>query len=1075
MPLRLCKLFVSLLVLLLVLVLVLLGILLVWLAQEPRDLTPWKTQAEHYINQRMPDDLSLSTQQVTAAWPNWGRYIELELHGFTLGAQQKKLLNLQRLHASVDILDVLAARWRLHSMEFNGWQGDITRLPEGQWRIRLGQQGQDIWPTIEKIMQSQQEDAGYLPVRSVIVSDVQLTLQDESHADAQQNAIPLLLKDGMMEWRQITHEQWEGWLSASVFRQAKDAKASPKELGLVSMKGSMPTRDSLTMRWLLESLQLGMLKPWLPDDWKPHARIKATASLACDSLLQRPEKEGWQLRRADCSIRADDARYTNPEWFPKPIELSRLRCSIRWQQDAASDVLDIQKCHLRVADQGKMILNIRTGMQPSLLSLTGTAHAEGVTSEEVLMLWPLPLATDVRDWIAQGVTAKQLSADLTLDLQNWNHQQQPPIPEEAIQLTLQAQDASVDYYEGYPAAQAQQVDMTLTGNRFTAQIANGHLANGLQAKDATVTIGPFLGDDLAVDVQGDVSGEAAAVMQVLSQEPVAIHTLLSTPIEQWKGQVKGNVHLHIPLLEETRNALAEKGFGGAEIEAKATYHNLSIPSMLDDKLSIEAAEGSLTLNNQQLDLSATGNVNHGGQVTVRYQQPFLGSNPKGTMTVETPQLNANALVPLGVPRFSQFEGPLAGKATLTLSDKQVSINANADVSQVALTIPELSIHRDASNGKAGATVQVDIHTDTGAIEIPRLTWQEPQLTLSASAKLTSATQHHWEIQQLLTQKQNVAGTAYLDTANRIYRAHIHGSKLDASYLWEHKADYLKSEGNQTPVLDVSLQLAQLILGEDRTAENLQANLQCTNAEGCTSAAIEMLPTGGSPVYVSLGQEGEQRILRARTENMGTLAAFLNITPTMRDGVMDMKAEWLHTPDGMVLKGVLFGTDYRLLDTPLLGKILSLASLTGIMELFSSKGVSFSKMQAPFHYAQGVLTLKDAKMHGSSVGMTASGTIDLQQQNMHLEGALVPSYTVNNVLSNVPILGNLLQGGEGKGLFAANYSMKGNLDDPSVMVNPLSLLTPGFLRGLFDIVDFDTPDKDVAQVDVPSAPASGKND
>jgi hypothetical protein len=36
------------------------------------------------------------------------------------------------------------------------------------------------------------------------------------------------------------------------------------------------------------------------------------------------------------------------------------------------------------------------------------------------------------------------------------------------------------------------------------------------------------------------------------------------------------------------------------------------------------------------------------------------------------------------------------------------------------------------------------------------------------------------------------------------------------------------------------------------------------------------------------------------------------------------------------------------------------------------------------------------------------------------------------------------------VFAASYALRGPLDDPAVSVNPLTALTPGFLRGLFGI-------------------------
>ena len=42
------------------------------------------------------------------------------------------------------------------------------------------------------------------------------------------------------------------------------------------------------------------------------------------------------------------------------------------------------------------------------------------------------------------------------------------------------------------------------------------------------------------------------------------------------------------------------------------------------------------------------------------------------------------------------------------------------------------------------------------------------------------------------------------------------------------------------------------------------------------------------------------------------------------------------------------------------------------------------------------------------------------------------------------------------MIAFNYTMKGPIDDPAVTVNPLSALTPGFLRRLFDVFDAPPP-------------------
>jgi hypothetical protein len=53
-----------------------------------------------------------------------------------------------------------------------------------------------------------------------------------------------------------------------------------------------------------------------------------------------------------------------------------------------------------------------------------------------------------------------------------------------------------------------------------------------------------------------------------------------------------------------------------------------------------------------------------------------------------------------------------------------------------------------------------------------------------------------------------------------------------------------------------------------------------------------------------------------------------------------------------------------------------------------------------------------------------------------------------VISSIPLIGDILTGGAGGGLFAFTYTIRGSFADPSVSVNPLSVLAPGFLRRLF---------------------------
>jgi hypothetical protein len=121
-------------------------------------------------------------------------------------------------------------------------------------------------------------------------------------------------------------------------------------------------------------------------------------------------------------------------------------------------------------------------------------------------------------------------------------------------------------------------------------------------------------------------------------------------------------------------------------------------------------------------------------------------------------------------------------------------------------------------------------------------------------------------------------------------------------------------------------------------------------------------------------------------------------------------------------------------------------------------LSFSDLDIPFTQHEGVITLKDGRVHGTALGFTASGKIFTYAEVMDVEGTLVPAYAINSALGNIPFIGGLFSGGEkGGGVFAATYKMTGPIEKPKVTVNPLSVLAPGFLRKLFGIFDgADTP-------------------
>jgi hypothetical protein len=82
--------------------------------------------------------------------------------------------------------------------------------------------------------------------------------------------------------------------------------------------------------------------------------------------------------------------------------------------------------------------------------------------------------------------------------------------------------------------------------------------------------------------------------------------------------------------------------------------------------------------------------------------------------------------------------------------------------------------------------------------------------------------------------------------------------------------------------------------------------------------------------------------------------------------------------------------------------------------------------------------------------TADGVIRKSDNALDIAGTVVPACGLSRAFNNVPIIGDILSGGNyNEGIFGVTYAMSGTLADPQIRMNPMSALAPGILRRLFD--------------------------
>ena len=94
-----------------------------------------------------------------------------------------------------------------------------------------------------------------------------------------------------------------------------------------------------------------------------------------------------------------------------------------------------------------------------------------------------------------------------------------------------------------------------------------------------------------------------------------------------------------------------------------------------------------------------------------------------------------------------------------------------------------------------------------------------------------------------------------------------------------------------------------------------------------------------------------------------------------------------------------------------------------------------------------------------------GRVNFKTQTVNLGGTYVPLYGLNSAVGAIPVLGNLLVGRKGEGIVGITFAIQGPLQDPNVLVNPMSVVAPGIFRQIFE---FGGPGRNTAAT--PAAPS-----
>ena len=185
---------------------------------------------------------------------------------------------------------------------------------------------------------------------------------------------------------------------------------------------------------------------------------------------------------------------------------------------------------------------------------------------------------------------------------------------------------------------------------------------------------------------------------------------------------------------------------------------------------------------------------------------------------------------------------------------------------------------------------------------------------------------------------------------------------------------------------------------------------------------------------------------------GKFFKILNYTTEIMDGVFSSEGYFGEIDNDYDIMGTVSIDNFRVMKAPIFAELLLAASLTGLIEVLENDGIEFEQFDAQYFGKDKIYTITKSRAYGFSLGITGAGTINSNNSSVEIKGSLIPAYKINSVFNNIPIIGEIISGNEDEGLFAINYSTTGNWNDLESEINPLSVLTPGLLRNIFDFLE-----------------------
>lgn len=672
--------------------------------------------------------------------------------------------------------------------------------------------------------------------------------------------------------------------------------------------------------------------------------------------------------------------------------------------------------------------------------------AGAVTPQQILAFWPVKAGPDARSWAKEHVqagTATNVVAHI-----DW-----PPgandkgwLDNEVVNVDFDIANATVMYLHDFPAVTAASGKGRLEGNRIWFDIAGGKVGTW-KVDEGKVTIPAFHPAGAIMQITSSGTGELRDLMRVLDASDLKTAQKYGINIEGMSGGGYMNLDLRIPMLgdETPPDAIKYTVHGGFR---RATAPDLA--------MGFGLTESDATVDMTEAGLRIAGAGRFGpAQTQFDWNEVFKPGTEGHTELTAKALVTPDLLNAFGFAARTMMQGEADMQLKASGSGRDFnSIVAEVDFAKSALDIPELGWSKKYDvpakgvfrygGDKSRGVITGDINADG--------------LQLSGDLELNGAgDMQRGAIERIFARDSVDLHGDVTKKADGGLAVALAGPFFDASPWMDGWLNMDRPSPTPTPAaapgapasapnppISLKLNADKIRVRENADLLNAKVALELGD-DGPRSGLITGLTAPGKKVEVKIESDGAAHLFSGKADDAGFAARVMLKADYLIGGAMTFTSRF----DGAKGKAQVTATDVRLRDAPLLAQILSLASLRGLTDVLNGDGVLFTHADIPLLFDHGRIDLPGLRASGPAMGITARGWVQPTQGNISLDGVLVPSFGINSVLGGIPIIGDLFVSRQGEGVFSPTYQVRGTLERAQISINPVSAITPGVVRRIFE--------------------------